>query len=124
MSRKVLTNAAAMEIKRLYELEDQFGRKIHSQMEIASMLGVSETTVFRTIHKRGAYMALRDVPTETEAQESLKRFMTANPKYAQQDTALQKLQAAVTEVKELPKRVDAMLSEISTETIPRSPLDE
>lgn len=121
MTRKVLTPAAAMEIKRLYDLQDSFGRRLHSQMEIATMLGVSETTVFRTIHRRGAYMGVRDLPTDDEAAASEARFRKMNP-HLFEDTALAKMQAAVAEVKEQPERVNAMLKDIATS--PRSPLDE
>lgn len=94
MTRKVLTPAAAMEIKRLYALEDEKGNKLHSQSSIAADLGVSETTVFRTIHKRGAYMALPELKTDEEAAASLER--------------LQRLVAAE---KAKPAAVNAMLEE-------------
>ena len=74
MTRKVFTPAAAMEAKRLYSLMDDRGNHVHSQMEIAAMLGVSETTVFRAVHKRGAYLALPEVKTDADAEESLRVF--------------------------------------------------
>ena len=119
MTKKVLTGAAAMEIKRLYALVDERGGRLHSQMEIADMLGVSETTVFRAVHKRAAYGGVRDLPTDGEAGESERRFRAARPElFKEEDSALAKLQRAVAEVRELPKRVDEMLDEL------RSPLDE
>ena len=118
MTDKVLTGAAAMEIKRLYALVDERGKRVHSQMEIADMLGVSETTVFRAVHKKAAYAGVRDLPTKEEAEESERRFRSARPELFPEDTALAKLQRAVAEVRELPKRVDVMLDEL------RSPLDE
>lgn len=77
MSRRVFTPAAAMEAKRLYGLEDEKGNRLHSQMEIAAMLGVSETTVFRAVHKRGAYMGLPAVKTEEDSAASLERLQAA-----------------------------------------------
>ena len=118
MTKKVLTGAAAMEIKRLYALVDARGGRLHSQMEIADMLGVSETTVFRAVHKRAAYGGVRDLPTDGEAEESERKFRSARPELFEEDSALGKLQRAVAEVRELPKRVDKMLDEL------RSPLDE
>ena len=115
MTKKVLTPAAAMEIKRLYALEDEKGNKQHSQMDIAAMLGVSETTVFRVVHKRAAYMAIRELPTDEEAKESERRFVAAHPELF---GAADKMAAEIKVVKELPKKIDAMLDEI------RSPLDE
>ena len=120
MTDKVLTGAAAMEIKRLYALVDERGKRVHSQMEIAGMLGVSETTVFRAVHKRAAYAGMRELPTDGEAEESEKRFRLARPELFAEDTALEKLQRAVAQVRELPKRVDAMVEELNL----RSPLDE
>lgn len=70
----ILTPSAVMEVKRLYALLDERGRRQYSMMEIAEMLGVGETTVYRAVKKRGAYMAVRDLPTDTEAAESAKRF--------------------------------------------------
>lgn len=137
MTRKILTEAAAMEIKRLYELVDARGNRVHSQMEIASMLGVSETTVFRTIHRRGAYMKVRELPTDNEAQESERRFRAEHPELFQ-DLALEKMQQAVRTVKEAPQRVEGMLGELAGDPFapgavygpkavpvpPPSPLDE
>jgi DNA-binding MurR/RpiR family transcriptional regulator len=105
-----------MEIKRLYELKDAFDRRLHSQMEIARMLGVSETTVFRTIHKRGAYEGIRDLPTDQEAAESQARFLAANSHLLDQGgSALEKLQSAIAEVKARPAKVNGMLDELSEE---------
>lgn len=115
MSKIVLTPAAAMEIKRLYALEDSKGNKIYSQMAIAEMLGVSETTVFRAVHKRGAYMGVRELPSDAETAASQARFMAANPQLFEKDTALARMQAAATESRELPKKVDSMLEALSAE---------
>lgn len=120
MTKKVLTGAAAMEIKRLYALVDARGGRLHSQMEIADMLGVSETTVFRAVHKRAAYGGVRDLPTEGEAEESERRFREARPELFEEDTALARLQRAVAEHRALPGKVDEMLGELNV----RSPLDE
>ena len=85
MGRKVLTPAAAMEIKRLYGLVDGRGRAMYSQMTIASMLGVSETTVFRVINHGGAYGAVPELPTDEEAKASEERFKAANPELCGMD---------------------------------------
>ena len=79
MTRRALTPAAAMEIKRLYELRDSKGNLMHSQLQIAGMLGISETTVFRVIHKAGAYVALPAVKTNAEAAASAAAFKEAHP---------------------------------------------
>ena len=117
MGKKVLTAAAAMEIKRLYALEDVRGNRLHSQMEIADMLGVSETTVFRVVHKRAAYSAVRELPTSDEAKESEVRFRAANP-HLFEDSAAKKMREAIAEVRAIPAKVEGMLNEM------RSPLDE
>lgn len=83
MGRKVLTGAATMEIKRLYSLVDSYGKPLYSQMQIAKMLGVGETTVFRAVHKIGAYERVQDLPTDTQAKTSmddvLGRLMKTHP---------------------------------------------
>ncbi len=112
MSRLVLTPAAAMEIKRLYGLKDERGRQKHSQMEIASMLGVSETTVFRAIKSRGAYQALPEVKTEEDAAESMKRFAAAHANLLPEAPATLKLVQGIAEVKEKAQRGNALLDEL------------
>ncbi len=114
MTRKVLTPSAAMEIKRLHALRDSRGQPVHSQMTIADMLGVSETTVFRVIHKRAAYSNLREVPTDADAAASEARFKEEHPELF---GGVGKLQA---EAEKLLK-ADRMLEEI---TVPKDPLTE
>lgn len=74
MGRRVLTLAAAVEIKRLYAEVDQYGRKRYSQMQIAEMLNVSETTVFRAIRSSAAYRFTPEPKTDEDAAASLKRL--------------------------------------------------
>ena len=119
MGRKVLTGAAAMEIKRLYSLLSSTGKPLHSQMEIARIVGVSETTVFRVIHKGGAYAQVRELPTEDEAEASLKRFKEVNRHLFSEEemgeTVLGKLQAAIRETQEKSQAGDKMLEELNEE---------
>lgn len=117
MGRKVLTGAATMEIKRLYSLKDANGRPQYSQMQIAEMLGVGETTVFRVIHKVGIYAQVRELPTDAEAEASLEKFKKMNPHlFAEEgDAALTKLQAAVQQVKEKGEAGDKMLAELGND---------
>ena len=74
MSR-VLTPEEAMRVKELYEQKDAYGRRKLSQMKIARMLGVSETTIFRIVNQAGGYRDLKEIPKEEDAQVSLERVM-------------------------------------------------
>ena len=74
MSKRTLTPEAAMKIKQLYAEVDEWNRGVYTQVEIAKMMGCSETTVYRAIHSAGAYMALPELATEAEAEESLETF--------------------------------------------------
>jgi hypothetical protein len=71
---RVLTPAAATAILELHEEKDSWGRPLHSQGAIAEMLGVSETTVFRVIHRRGAYGNVKPPKTDEDAAASLERL--------------------------------------------------
>ena len=81
MSKRALTPAAAMEIKRLRAERNDWGEAKWSAAEIAEKLGVSESTVWRVLKKRAAYSAMRELPSEEEAAASLARFkdMMAQP---------------------------------------------
>lgn len=76
---RVLTPAAVMEAKRLYALRDEKGRPLHTLQSIAADFGVGETTIYRAIKQRGAYMNVRPLPTDAEAAASVARFQAANP---------------------------------------------
>lgn len=121
MSKKVLTPAAAMEAKRLYALRDARGRQLHSQMEIADLLGVSETTVFRAVHKRAAYAGVRELPTGTDAEKSLAEFRRLHPEYFE-GQATEKMQAEILRAVEAPGKVVGLLEELRSP--PKSALDE
>ncbi len=121
MTRRVLTSAAAMEIKRLYELKDSQGKPLYSQMQIAGMLGVSETTVFRVIHKAAAYARVRELPTQDEAAESEARFKAAHPELF---GAVGKMGAEIKLVKKVEAARDSTLADLTEGSAPRSPLDE
>ena len=56
MAKKTLTLEAAMEIKRLYELRDACGNRLYSQLQVGDIVGVSETTVFRTVRQKAKCM--------------------------------------------------------------------
>jgi len=114
MTRRILTPAAAMRIKQLYEEEDQWGRKVHTQMAIAKEMGVSETTVYRVIHSGGAYMAMPEPATEEEAEASAGRFAERFPDLVPEGSGMAKL----AEVAEERGRGDRMIEEL------RGPLDE
>lgn len=122
MGRKVLTGAATMEIKRLYGLKDSLDRPLYTQLQIADMLGVSETTVFRAIHKSGAYKGVRDLPTDNEAKKSLERFLAMNPGLViQQEEPLEeegsavlaRLQTEIDKTKELQQIGDTCVDELA-----------
>lgn len=117
MGRKVLTPAAAMEIKRLRAMKDSRGLPVYSQMKIAAMLGVSETTVFRVLNYGGAYGTVPELKTDEEAKASEARFRAANPELFQ-NSALEKMQTAVAEIKDIPARVEGMLKELDAGYLP------
>jgi DNA-binding transcriptional regulator YhcF (GntR family) len=79
-----------MEIKRLYAVVDERGRRLHSHRSIAKMFGISETTVQRVLGGFGAFMAIPDPKTELQMAEdaaaSLRKVlaMQAADKEAQQ----------------------------------------
>ena len=79
MSKRIMTPSAAMEAKRLYAILDERGRRQHSMMDIAAFLGVGETTVYRAIHAKGAYMRVRELPSNAEASASEAAFRAAHP---------------------------------------------
>lgn len=78
-SRSVLSDALALQVKQMYQQVKENGRKRYSHMEIAKMLGVSETTVFRAIKSFGAYTGVPEPISETEmqlrAEASQRRFL-------------------------------------------------
>ena len=110
-TRRALSPEAAMKIKQLYAKTDQWGKHVHSQMEIAKMMGVGETTIFRVLKSSGAYMALPELVVEGEAEASLADFKERFPELAPGHSKL------VEELKEHGKG-DQMVDEM------RSPLDE
>lgn len=114
MTRRILTPAAAMRIKQLYAEVDDLGRGVYSQMEIAKMMGVSETTVYRAIKSFGAYMALPELATEEEAGASLERFKERFPGLSPDGAGHSKL----AELAEDRGKGDKMVEEL------RGPLDE
>lgn len=113
-TRRALSASAALEIKRLANEVDERGRKRYSQMAIAKMLGVGETTVFRVLNGAGAYQALPDPKTEDEALESARRFREEHPELF---TAEGKMVAAVTKEKEQVATVDKALSDLTDESL-------
>ena len=104
MTKKILTQTLAQEIQRLYELQNS-GRKIYSQLQIANILGVSETTVFRAIHKRAAG---KEPPDDIRAQESLAKFQQTL-----ECKALEKMQKAIADVRAAPDKTAALLEELT-----------
>ena len=92
---KVLTTAAAQEILRLRNEVDSWGRHLHSQAEIAEIMGVGETTVFRVLHRRGAYGNLEVIPTKTKAevQASIEKVLAMQAEKA--DAVTEELEADV-----------------------------
>lgn len=111
MASKVLTSAATMEIKRLRTILDHRGNPKYSQMKIAGMLGVSETTVFRVLNHGGAYGAVPEVKTDAEAEASLAKFKAMNP-HMFNESAINKLNAVAAEVQAPAKAANAMLDEL------------
>lgn len=79
MARPVLTPSAAMEAKRLYAEVDERGKRVHTLMDIAEMLGVGETTIYRAVNARAAYGGLPPPKTADDARASEARFRAANP---------------------------------------------
>ncbi len=129
MTRKVLTPSAAMEIKRLYGLMDEKGNRIHSMMELAAQFAVGETTVYRAIHSRSAYLALPEPKTEQEAHDSALRF--AERMAAESAGVVQKQAPAAAMLKELgvitppgPPMSDKAAERLKNLGIKTSPLEE
>ena len=124
MGRRVLTPAAAMEIKRLHGIVDQWDRPVYTQIEIAKKLGVSETTVFRVLHKVGPYETLREVPTDTEAAESYAKLV----RMLEESKTASASGRPAKEVKEKPRERWKGPPEIPEHTLAKSacrnPLDE
>ena len=76
---QLLTPAAVMEAKRLYEERDGRGRRLHSIMGLAAEFGVGETTMYRALKRRGAYVGVRELPTQEDAAASEARFRAQHP---------------------------------------------
>lgn len=108
-SKRILSPAAALEIKRMAAELDERGRRRWTQMAIAKALGVGETTVFRVLQGSGAYQALPEIKTEAEAEESSARFRAEHPELF---TAEGKMVAAVTKVKDQIATQDKALTEL------------
>ena len=114
MTRRSLTPQQAMRIKELYGEVDSLGRGRYSQMEIAKLMGVGETTVYRAIRSFGAYARLPEPAAEDEAADSLDAFKKRFPGLVPEPSGIDRLaeEAAVR------GQGDAMVAEI------RGPLDE
>lgn len=74
----VLNYDAAMEVKRMYEVKDERGRRVHSHRSLAKRFQCSETTILRAINNDGAFEALPtplgDAEMNKRAAESLVKF--------------------------------------------------
>lgn len=124
MTAKIFTRHAAIQAKRMYEERDSRGRRVWSHMRLAKFFCVSETTVFRAIQSLGAYMDLpEEVPTgeglKDAAQESLAKLLRENPDIAPEgmlekveQSAAEKMAAAIREEREKAGRGDALLEEL------------
>lgn len=116
----VLTPAAAMTAKKMYQEVDGRGRRIHSYRTIARYLMVSESTILRVITESGAYMGLPEAKTDAtldlEAQESQIRFFRNNPDIAAKAGAttdvVDKMAEAVAKAREKNVRGDTLLREL------------
>lgn len=137
MSRKVMSAEVAYEVKRLYAELDERGRRRYSQMEIAKMLGVGETTVYRAVKSMGAYKALEEPKTqrelELEAEASQRRFAALAGleipsgllKEDEEPKGLKKLSELAAAEAAKDRRADELLNELTGEQSgPRNPLDE
>lgn len=56
MDSGVLNDHAVLEIKRLYELKTEHGRRIWSHAKLGKQFGVSETTIYRVLNNYGTFM--------------------------------------------------------------------
>lgn len=64
--RALLAFELVQEIKRMYEERRAGGRRRYTQMEIAKLLGLGETTVYRAIKSMGAYHAAPEPVSEAD----------------------------------------------------------
>lgn len=136
MSRKRLTNEQAYRIKQLYMELDDFGRPRYTQMQLARMFGVGETTVYRAINSQSAYDGLSEPKTEqqlrVEAEQSAVRLAAdlgiqlsgaaVEPPQAV-DVTLKIEQAIAAERERQAMRDPAKLLE-ELKSLPKNPLDE
>lgn len=56
MDSGVLNEHAVLEIKRLYDLKTEHGRRIWSHARLGKQFGVSETTIYRVLNNYGTFM--------------------------------------------------------------------
>ena len=70
--KRVLGRDALLEVRAMYEERLGNGVRRYSQAQIAKILGVSETTVFRAVRALGAYVEETDnlAAPPTEAQQA------------------------------------------------------
>ena len=123
MSKKILTPAAAGEIRRLRDEVDEWGEPCWSGAQIADKLGVSESTVWRVIRKQAAYARVKAAPTPEQIQQSMERTLsmlaTAAPEAAETNSSLQKLRDEIAERKRFledpEKRKEALLEGLPEE---------
>lgn len=80
---KALSAEVLWQARQMYAEKDGLGRPVHSMMEIAARLGISETSVFRAVHNKGRFANRVNAPLpqtrteemwEKEAEQSLERL--------------------------------------------------
>lgn len=146
--QRVLKRETAMEIKRLYDLKDDRGRRRYTMMEIAKMMHCGETTVYRAIKSLGGYANVPEPISETEMELRIaasKRKIAAEfglvlPEDMQDKPADTGVMARMSQMiaqereKQERRNPDNLIEELkngigeigdaSDATIPRDPLDE
>lgn len=130
MTRRVLTQFAAGEIRRLRAEMNDWGEPKWTGLEIATATNVSESTVWRVLGKQAAYAKMGKVAPGGLSMEMAAAALANAPAAgldAQADASLARLQTLLADVK-VPQKglLDLPLSDAAKERLAtfRSPLDE
>lgn len=121
---QVMTRSAAIEARRMYALRDSRGRRVWSCMRLAREFFVSETTMYRVLNGMGSYTNIPDAPLTEAAIDAgveasklkLLRMLgeeaPAGMLEQVEQTAAEKMAAAVKAEREKAGRGDALLDEL------------
>ena len=121
MSKRALTPSAAGKILELREELNEWGEHIYTGDEIAELLGVSPSTVWRVIHKQAAYARVKAAPTQAQMQASMERtlaILTAAPTASNPEAqaSIERLKRSIEqqqgELEDPTKRIDALVKDL------------